>query len=275
MFYGSIAKGAKAGGFNILTADVPTFEPEKNTTFELGAKQTLMEGRLQANYSVFLIDWKDLQLSVPDTIPDPATPTIQQNNFIGNVSGAEAKGIEVELIALATERLKLNFAGSYVQSTFDDDVIDTTFGRLCETNGTSVCTFLPRTRVGNVPGPLPLGGSPIGGNDLPRTPRAKASLGLEYTIPLTSWALSLRGDLNYQGKYYIENLNLAYIPDRTLLNLGVALTDEDGKWLVNIWGKNMTDELYASSAFAVSVINQYGPALGNGRTAGVTVRYNF
>ena len=272
MLYGSVAKGTKAGGFNILTADVPTFEPEENTTFELGAKQTLMEGRLQANYSIFLIDWKDLQLSVPDTIPSPLAPTTQQPNFIGNVSGAEAKGVEVELIALATDRLKVNFAGSYVQSTFNDDVIDTTFGRLCETNGAAACVFLPRTPIG---GALPLGGSPIGGNDLPRTPRSKASLGLEYTIPLTSWELSLRGDLNYQSKYYIENLNLAYIPDRTLLNVGVALTDEDGKWLVNVWGKNMTDELYASSAFAVSVINQYGPALGHGRTAGVTVRYNF
>jgi len=275
MFYGSVATGVKAGGFNILTADVPTFEPEENTTYELGAKQSLMEGRLQANYSIFLIDWKDLQLSVPDTIPDPATPATQQPNFIGNVSGAEAKGVELELIALLTDRLRLNFAGSYVQSTFDDSVIDTTFGRLCETNGTPACVFLPRTRVGAVPGPLPLGGSPIGGNDLPRTPRSKASLGLLYTIPLTSWELSLRGDLNYQSKYYVENLNLASIPDRTLLNVGVALTDEDGKWLVNFWGKNMTDELFASSAFAVSVINQYGPALGDGRTAGVTVRYSF
>jgi iron complex outermembrane recepter protein len=272
MFYGSVAKGIKPGGFNIQTADEPTFEPEENLTFELGAKQSLMEGRLQANYSIFLIDWKDLQLSVPDTIPNPLQPLVQQPNFIGNVSGAEAKGIEVELIALATDRLRVNFAGSYVQSTFDDDVIDTTFGRLCETNGTSVCTFLPRQGVGSA---LPLGGSPIGGNDLPRTPRTKASLGLEYTIPLTTWELSLRGDLNYQSKYYIENLNLAYIPDRTLLNMNVALVDEDGKWLVNFWGKNMTDELYASSAFAVSVINQYGPALGYGRTAGVTVRYSF
>ncbi len=272
MFYGSVAKGIKAGGFNIQTADEPTFEQEENLTYELGAKQTLMEGRLQANYSLFFIDWKDLQLSVPDTIPNPLAPTVQQPNFIGNVSGAEAKGVEVELVALATDRLRVNFAGSYVQSTFDGDVIDTTFGRLCETNGAAACVFLPRQGVGSA---LPLGGSPIGGNDLPRTPRSKASLGLEYTLPVAAYELSLRGDVNWQSKYYVENLNLAYIPDRTLLNMNVALSDPDGKWIANLWAKNMTDEVYASSAFAVSVINQYGPALGNGRTAGITVRYNF
>jgi iron complex outermembrane receptor protein len=270
MFYGSVARGIKPGGFNIITADEPTFEQEQNTTFELGGKQSLLDDRLQLNYSVFLIDWKDLQLSVPDTIPDPMAPTVQQPNFIGNVPGAESKGIEVEAIWLPIDRLRVNFAGSYTESTFDEGVIDTTFGRLCETSGTPVCTFLPRQ-----PGVLPQGGASLAGNDLPRTPRSMFSLGGEYTIPLAALQLSLRADLNWQSKYYVENLNLATIPDRTLLNLNVQLSDPDGAWIANLWAQNALDETFASSAFAVSVINQYGPALGFGRTAGVTLRYNF
>jgi iron complex outermembrane receptor protein len=268
MFYASAAKGTKAGGFNGVTADVATFDPEENTTYELGGKQSLLEGRLQLNYAVFMIDWKNLQLSVPDTIQ--SRPPVQDPNYIGNVSGAKAKGFEVEAFMAATDHVRINFAGSYVKSTFNGDVIDTTYGRLCETNGTAVCVFLPRNAVS-----LPLGGSPIGGKDLPRTPKSKVSLGLEYTLPVAAYELSLRGDANYQSKYYIENLNLAYIPSRTLLNVNVALSDPDGRWTASLWGKNMTDEVYASSAFAVSVINQYGPALGLGRTMGVTLRYNF
>jgi outer membrane receptor protein involved in Fe transport len=60
-----------------------------------------------------------------------------------------------------------------------------------------------------------------------------------------------------------------------LLNLDVGIAHPDGVWSVNLWGKNVTDELYASSAFAVSVVNQYVPALGLGATYGVTARYNF
>ena len=267
MFYGSVARGTKAGGFNGVTADVFTFEPEENTTFELGAKQSLLEDRLQLNYSVFLIDWKDLQLSVPDTIP--SRPGVQDANYVGNVSGAQAKGLELEAVFLASERVRLNFAGSYVESTFDNDVIDTTFGRLCETNGAAACVFLPRSAT------LPLGGSPIGGNDLPRTPRTKLSFGAEYFAPVGSMELSLRGDYNYQSKYYIENLNLGVIPERGLLNLSATLSGADGDWSASVWAKNTLNEEYVSSSFAVSVVNQYGPGLGEGRTMGVTLRYAF
>ncbi len=268
-FYGSAAVGEKSGGFNGVTADVQAYEPEENTTIELGAKQTLWNRRLQLNYAVFYIDWKDLQLSVPDTIQSPGS-TVQEPNFIGNVKGATSKGIEADATVIFTDRLKGNFAASFVQAQFKGGVIDTTFGRLCETPGTPACVFLPRT-----PGVLPLGGSPIGGNDLPRTPSTKLAAGLEYHMPLGNFELSLRGDLAYQNKYFSENLNLAFIPDRTLLNLNVGLSDPDKGWSLNLWGKNVTDEVYASSAFAVSVVNQYIPALGQGATFGLTARYNF
>ena len=195
--------------------------------------------------------------------------------FIGNVKGADSKGFEVEAQVVLTDRLKGRLSASYVQSQFKNGTIDTTFGRLCETSGVAACVFLPRTRVGTVPGPLPLGGSPIGGNDLPRTPKTKASAGLDYTMPLKNVELSLGGDLTYQSKYYAENLNLASIPSRTLLNLSVGIGDPDGAWSVNLWGKNVTDELYASSAFAVSVVNQYIPAFGQGATFGLSARYNL
>ncbi len=274
-FYASAAVGEKSGGFNGATADVLAYDPETNKTYELGAKQTLLDRRLQLNYAVFFVDWKDLQLSVPDTIPTNPNSTVQEPNFIGNVKGAESKGFEVEAIMIVSDRVKANFSAAYVQSQFKNGTVDTTFGRLCETTGTAACVFLPRTRVGTVPGPLPLGGSPIGGNDLPRTPSTQLAAGLEYRMPIGAFQFSARGDLTYQNKYYAENLNLAFIPDRTLLNLNFGLSDEDGRWSVNLWGKNVTDEVYASSAFAVSVVNQYIPALGQGATFGLAARYNF
>ncbi|MCU0760326.1 MAG: TonB-dependent receptor [Steroidobacteraceae bacterium] len=269
--YASAARGAKSGGFNGATADIPTFEPEQNTTFELGAKQTLWGRRLQLNYAVFATDWTDLQLSVPDTIPSGLVPPgTQEGNFIGNVKGADALGVELEAQAALTDRITARFAGSYVESTFKDGTIDTTFGRNCETRGTPVCVFLPRQ-----PGFLPLGGSPIGGNDLPRTPRTQLALSLDYWRPLGKLEWTIRGDLTHQSKYYAETLNLAWIPSRTLLNLDVGLRHPDGTWSVNLWGNNVTDEVFASSAFAVAVARQYTPALGLGAMFGLTARYNF
>jgi iron complex outermembrane receptor protein len=267
--YASVAKGVKAGGFNnAATADVVAFDPETNYTYELGAKQKLLGGTLQLNYNMFFIDWKNLQLSVPDTHPTP--PNVQDPNYTGNVKGATSKGIELEAVMLFTDRLRGNIAWSYADSTFKSGVVDTAFGRLCETStATPACVFLPRTAA------LPLGGSPIGGNALPRSPKTKIGVGLEYGMPVRSWKLTLRGDASYQAKYYVENLNVAYIPSRTLLNLDVALSDPDSNWSVSLWGKNVTDETYVSSSFAVSVVNQYIPALGDGRTFGLTANYRF
>ena len=193
----------------------------------------------------------------------------QRSNYIGNVKGATAKGAELETIWAPTDHWRLNFAGSYVQSEFKNGTVDTTFGRLCESSA-PVCTFLPRSTT------LPNGGAAIGGKRLARTPETKVSVGAEYSFPVFGeWELSLRGDVNYQGKYYVENLNLGVLPSRTLLNANVSLTDPDGHWYASLWAKNLTDELYASSAIAISTTNTFVPTLGDLRSAGLTVRYNF
>jgi iron complex outermembrane receptor protein len=273
MFYGSVAKGTKSGGFNAANADVVAYAPEKNLTYELGAKQTLADNRLQLNYALFFVDWSDLQISVPNLPPPAGGSVIQRSNYVGNVKGATAKGVEFEGIWAVTDAWRLNVAASYVQSQFKDGTIDTTFGRGCQSTA-PVCTYIPVTLPS-----LPFGGSDIGGNDLARQPRSKVSAGAEYRMPVFGqWGLSIRGDVNYQAKYYAENLNLSWMPARTVLNANVALTDDDGHWYASLWAKNLTDKLYAANAFAIfsaTASSSYIPALGEGRTAGLTVRYNF
>lgn len=46
-------------------------------------------------------------------------------------------------------------------------------------------------------------------------------------------------------------------------------------WTLSLWGKNVTDEVYASNSFFIAFVNLYNPVLGEGRTAGATLRYNF
>jgi iron complex outermembrane recepter protein len=69
--YASAAKGTKAGGFND-SATVPedfTFDPESNWTYEIGAKSTFLDNRLQLNAAVFLVDWSGPQLQRPSSDP--------------------------------------------------------------------------------------------------------------------------------------------------------------------------------------------------------------
>jgi iron complex outermembrane receptor protein len=271
MYYGSIAKGAKAGGFNTILAPPgnETFEPETNITYELGTKQTLLDGRLQLNAAVYFVDWEDLQVSTANLLPPPAGSTARPN-YTSNAAGASSKGVELELVALLTDNWRLNFAGSYADPSYDDDVRDAGLGALCN-SPQPVCTavIVPRP-----PAP-PAVVADIGGNTLARTPKTMLSAGVEYASTFAEWGWSVRTDVSHQGKIYAEALNVAWFPSRTLLDLNFGVTSPDKRWGVNLWGRNVTDEVYTANSFVIGFANFYNPTIGDGRTFGLTARFNY
>lgn len=272
MFYVSYAEGSKAGGFNPVSADpgFEVFDPETNKTYELGGKQTLLDGSLQLNYAVFYVDWKGLQLPTPDNIP--SAPPAVDPNFTANVSGAESLGAELDAVFALGTHWRFNFAGSYVDPKFDDDVVDLGNAGRC-TSPVRVCpppVVIPR------PAPLPPAlGVDVGGNQIPRTPKLKVALGAEFRGNIGDWGYSIRGDVSHQDKQYVEILNLAYLPERTLLDMNFSVTSPDDTWTASLWGKNVTDEEVVSNSFFIGFVNQYSPTLAAGAAYGLTVRYNL
>ncbi len=168
LLYASAAKGLKAGGFNGVRAgtvtipqDEQAFGPESNWTYEIGAKSTLMEGRLVVNAALFSVDWSDMQIqALPSNTPANLvanTPVIYRN--LGN---AESKGIELETLFAATDHLTLNFSASFIDPTFSDDTLSFRFNGKCDD---VVCPV----------------NTSVGGNTLPRTPKTQLAGGVEWT----------------------------------------------------------------------------------------------
>jgi outer membrane receptor protein involved in Fe transport len=68
LIYASYSLGFKAGGLNppvdsALFGNTPgTFDNEEIDAFEIGTKNTLLDGRLQANINAFFYDYGDLQI---------------------------------------------------------------------------------------------------------------------------------------------------------------------------------------------------------------------
>ena len=110
LFYASIAQGEKAGGFNGATADpgFETYDEETNITYEIGSKLTLRDGTVQLNTAIYYITWDDLQISFADTVPSTEDPTALEPSFIGNGKGADAYGLEVDLVWALTDNLFAN-----------------------------------------------------------------------------------------------------------------------------------------------------------------------
>jgi iron complex outermembrane recepter protein len=121
-FYASYAKGYKAGGSNPgvqqgnNNGGIPLFyDPESIDAYEVGAKNTLLGGRLQANLDVWYYNYAKYQIS---SIIDNTSVNTNINAFLG--------GFEGEMLWAPSDAWQFNFNFDYTQSRLGDTAqIDT------------------------------------------------------------------------------------------------------------------------------------------------------
>jgi iron complex outermembrane recepter protein len=134
LVYASYSRGYKGGGANppgpiagfaSLQSSLthpPTFEPEFVNAYELGTKNTLLDGGVTLNGDVFYYDYKGYQIS---QIVDRTSINL---NF-----DATVKGAELETMWEPLPGLKFNFAGGYEDTRVNNgqsaiDLMDRTAG---------------------------------------------------------------------------------------------------------------------------------------------------
>ncbi|MEC8427813.1 MAG: TonB-dependent receptor, partial [Pseudomonadota bacterium] len=135
----------------------------------------------------------------------------------------KVQGLELETVYLITENLMVNASASFL----DTEIVES--------------DPLPNTSLGSVGG-VPLF-EDVEGNDLPNAPEMSLSLGLQYTQALNE-DLELRYRLDYywQDQYQGREFdNYTYDSwDRT--DLYVTLSETQGRWEVEAFVKNVTDD---------------------------------
>lgn len=264
LVYATVARGAKAGGFNPTAAldSERTFDPEFNWTYELGLKTALLDNRLVVNGAVYYTDWSALQVNSPDTGATNPNAT----NIILNLADATVFGGEVEATFRLTENLTVDGTFSYANSEYDDGSIDNRFVR--------PGSFFIGTPLPACDGVVCDGD--ISGNDLERTPSTQATFGAEWEGDITPEIdYFIRGDLSYQNAFFASPVNLATIPSRTLVSAsaGVSYKNLD----VNVWARNLFDKEYLSNSFVIIIPfgNAYNSFFGDRRSYGLSATLNF
>jgi iron complex outermembrane receptor protein len=270
LLYALAAQGTKAGGINAnpglygaigLVPEEKTFDADENVTIELGTKNDFAGGRLRLNAAVFFTDWSDMQISAASTVPRGITllPGQQAPVITLNLGDATIQGIELEGLWSPTDALTFNLGASYTDATFDDDVLAQ---RIAVRN---VCDGIV----------CPVNAA-IGGNELPRSSAYKANVGFNYGgdfALLSDTTYFLQADLVWQSKQYVDELNLAWVPERTLLNASFGIQGE--RYGARLWAKNLLDEEYVSNAFFITQGFEYVPNMGPRRQFGLTLTADF
>jgi len=304
LIYGSYVRGYKAGGANpppaiLVFAQVSclgcdrtlevaeslthpqTFRPEFVNAYELGTKNTLLNGGLTFNLNAFYYDYTGYQIS---QIVDRSAVNL---NFDAKIWGSE-----LELDWRPLENLRLGFKGGYERTRMANgsqaiDLMDRTAGMpgwvLHKPFPTfpSSCivpeefAYYDPTNPGNggpllcslykinsfIPGTLPWDApnngegfaKDLSGNELPNAPHYTATITADYTLPLPSdWLMTLHTDLYYQSEAWTRIFNTpGYDKLKAFnnINLAAIFTNEDAGWMVMAYVKNVLNKDNITGAF--------------------------
>jgi iron complex outermembrane receptor protein len=269
MLFGSAARGWKAGGFNTAAAPYATYAPETNWSFEVGAKSTLLDGRMILNGAVFYIDWKGLQI--------PAPIDLVGNTAVVNLGGAKSKGIEIESSFAITPRFNVRVGANFMDPTFNSGVTD---GSLF-----TVCGRRPDSGIIGSPCSID-----VGGKQIPKVPKTQLSASTSYTWPqaVLGFDAYARADFSHQSKKFVNSLNTSNAGDIDLLNIRFGLTRD--KTEIALWVDNLTDKNWVRSLQSVLDPGINTPCLtrgqncsaqllrvypGDRRTIGITATQRF
>ncbi len=163
--YGTASKGYKAGGVSVgnnTNADgqpavsVP-FKPEELWNYEVGFKSELWNNRVRLNASLYYLKWQDFQMEALRFLtPGDLSSTFERTI---NVDDAEARGGELEILAVLTDQLTFSAAVGYNNTEITSDTTtEITGGFLVD----------------------------LGGLDLPRAPKWTYNASMEYRSPIAN-----------------------------------------------------------------------------------------
>jgi outer membrane receptor protein involved in Fe transport len=294
LVYGSYSHGYKAGGANppgvipiVLgttnlssagaTTHPKTFKPEFNDAFEVGTKNTLLDGDMTLNLSAFYYSYKNYQIS---QIVDRTAVNL---NFDAKVMGAELEATWEPLPGL-----RFNLAAGYENAPVDDgqsaiDLMDRTAGHtdwvvfkpyvtatsncilpvsvvIATKASPTACLFaysMGSTSYGGFdPTTAPNNGQgftkSLDGKQLPNTPPVTLSAGTQYSMPLSAdWAATLRGDFYWQADSYARIFNSRPYDELhgySNFNFALIFTNQDG-WQAMAYVKNAFDTTAITGAF--------------------------
>ena len=260
MVYGSVARGVKSAAFNNSRDPVVDYakgllvaDPSFVTSTELGVKASLMDRRAELNFSIFDMDFDDLQVRIQCVTCGTAGLPEQR---LTNAAKAASRGFELEFHALATDSLRVSAGVGNTDAKYDKfpGVTNNKTGMLIDASG----------------------------NKLALAPEWTMNVALQHQLEIAGGILTSRLDVQYVDERYarsaVANLPEELIPSQSLVNARFSYRPQSDKWGVAAWVKNAADDdTIVQSAWGAGGLGGRGHIVKyqQPRTAGVTFDLRF
>lgn len=255
MVYATVSSGYRPGGFS-PAPPFPAYDIEEITSYELGSKNELLDGRLRINGDVFYYDYQGyqqvtFQSCVHAGDPNPGNLPLctggpNVNAIIQNVEKVSVIGGELAAQFAPTGDDRVNVNLSYNDSEIKSPLF--------------VANTSPFDLVN------------VQGNHLPYVPIWAGNLGYEHDFAVWGGRLTPQAGASYQDAV---NLALPEIKPGNnqaavwQFDASVSFAPDDGKWRANVWGRNLSNEIVRAS------VNGGSTYLAPPRTYGITFSTSF
>lgn len=261
LVYASFSRGFKGGGLNAAGSTQATFDPEFINAYEIGSKNQFADGTLQANFSGFFYDYKNLQLG------QRRSTSVQTIN-----TDAKIWGVESEFLWAPVDGLLFNANASYLNTSLGglapgQETSDP--ANPAQWNGVGTPTKTPEVRL------------TLKGNELPYAPKFKIAVGAEYSMPLGTggWTATLRGDYSWQSRYFAREFNTANdkIKAWSIANALLRVSNADATVNVEGYVKNIFNkDNITNSIIESDLVGSYRNArILEPRTYGLATTFRF
>lgn len=258
MLYATYSEGFRRGGGNggrrgsVFAADGPygSYESDSLENYEIGSKNTLLNGRLTINATYYHMIWDDIQIQTED--PQPAFFAVGILNF----PQATIDGVEADFSFAATQNITLNGTLGYNDASLSEDA-----------------TLWPGTDAER---------TAFDGTRLPLMPEWKYSLTGRFDFDATMWNANpyFLASWTYNGdslnsldgiQVSINQAGVRTTPSYDILNFRFGL-DAEG-WSASLFVDNLLNE-YAPLFFSERYTQTRATVLPP-RTFGISFRKNL
>ncbi|MGB5245843.1 MAG: TonB-dependent receptor, partial [Woeseia sp.] len=141
LVYGFWTKGFRSGGYNMRNTAVAipneSFDDEEQSSFEIGIKKDMADGRVRVNAAGYYNKIKNMQREI--NLSDPFVGVVQ---FIRNTADATISGIDFEGSWVLSDSLLLTTSLGYVDGQYDEVLLDLSGDGVVD--GTDKALKLPR-----------------------------------------------------------------------------------------------------------------------------------